>query len=196
MTMRLLGWAILLIGLDPSLNGFDVLPDVAGWAIAFAVLEEQALAHPAAAPEYTHAKRAALVTAFVGAVLMALFFSEQPSDVLRGSLRLVEVLAALAATWGLLMGIAKASVGHEPALVFTARRLAVAMGGILLGRALLLAWMLAMDVSGGSGAASGGVVLRVLVALLEVCGWVGLAAFCFRIDGRAWLRPRPTPVAG
>lgn len=198
MTMRLLGWAMLLVGLDPSLNGFDVLPDVAGWAIAYAVVEEQALAHPEASVDFTRAKQAALLAGILGGITMALFFSEQSWDVLLHAVGLGEGLAALAATWWMLMGVAAASTGRDQHLVHMARRLAVLMAGVLVGRAMAAGWSLSAAIAGHDatlGGTSGWVALRLLGALVELAAYGALAVFCFRLDGRPWLRPRLDPTA-
>lgn len=198
MTMRLLGWAMLLVALDPSLNGFDVLPDVAGWAIAFAVLEDRALSGRRGSRDFARGQYAALVAAVLGAASMALFFSEQPFEVLRACLWLGEVLAALCASWWLLMGVATASAPHERDLVFTSRRLAVALAAVLAGRATGAAWALVVVLTGRDATLGDGAVwvaLRVLGALLDLAVQLGLVLLLFRVDDRPWLQPRPVPTS-
>lgn len=139
--VRLLAWGMFVVVADPRLNNFDVLPDVAGWAMVLVALTDLG-------PLGRDLRRATWTAALgllVSAVQLSLFFSEEP---LPAATAWVQAFAAAywwLTVWWVLLGLAELGLAaHEPRHVQRAlagRRLAVVVVGLgavqVLGRVVV-----------------------------------------------------------
>lgn len=109
MAMRLISWGLIVALLDLRLNGFDMLPDVVGWALVLVGLTELLgeKKPEGGRREFSLARIAALVALVAEVLLLGLYFSERPFRVLDSAADVLVGLATLAMVWWLLHGIAE-----------------------------------------------------------------------------------------
>lgn len=123
MTLRLVAWGLLVVLLDLPLNGFDVLPDVAGWVLVVLGLWDLAQRQPL----LRRARGAAILATVCAATQFALFFSEQRLYAVRAGVALLLSLLLLATCWWLLAGFVGRAEPVDPAAARQTRRVARAV---------------------------------------------------------------------
>ncbi|MGO4957980.1 hypothetical protein ACTQ49_12070 [Luteococcus sp. Sow4_B9] len=138
MTTRLLAWGLLLVVLDPQLNGLDLLPDVIGWGVALVALVDMGRR----SPTFLWAQVACSLALACSGLRQALYFSEEPMAWARVLGELGTTMAWVGVAWLVLTGLAGEAIAHgDPTTAYWLRRLAV----------LSLLFLL-VDLSFGAGA--------------------------------------------
>lgn len=190
MTLRLLGWGMVVAFVTLPLNGFDLLPDVVGWVMLLAAL--WTLAGGSVLLE--RARIAGIVGVASSALAFAAYFSEQRLAWLDLLSTLVELACwTFVVTW-LMAGLARRATRQEPVAALRARQLAriafvanlVVVGFHLVRIAFVAAGLRRVLTTSGPMA-----WLALLVELASGVVDILVVAFCFRHADCSWVLRDP-----